>query len=73
MLAVSAQVKSDKDLIEALVQPIETADRLLQEIQIRQKEVDDLEYKLDIQGPGAKSLEDIQLELTNLQSKKYKF
>ncbi|KAL6185682.1 hypothetical protein ACLB2K_041810 [Fragaria x ananassa] len=70
VLAVSAQVKSDKDLIEALVQPIETADRLLQEIQIRQKEVDDLEYKLDIQGPGAKSLEDIQLELTNLQSKK---
>ncbi|XP_061992720.1 DNA repair protein RAD50 isoform X1 [Rosa rugosa] len=70
VLAVSAQVKSDKDLIEALVQPIETADRLLQEIQIRQKDVDDLEYKLDIQGPGARSLEDIQLELTNLQRKK---
>ncbi|XP_050372019.1 DNA repair protein RAD50 [Argentina anserina] len=70
VLAVSAQVKSDKELIEALVQPIETADRLLQDIQIRQKDVDDLEYKLDIQGPGAKSLEDIQLELTNLQSKR---
>lgn len=73
MLGVLAQIKADKDLVEALLQPIENADRLFQEIQTLQKKVDDLEYKLDLQGQGAKSMEEIQLELNTLQSKKYSF
>lgn len=71
MLGVLAQVKADKDLIEGLVQPIETADRLSQEIQTWQKQVDDLEYKLDFRGQGVKSMEDIQLELNAFQNTKY--
>ncbi|PON95475.1 DNA repair protein Rad50 [Trema orientale] len=70
VLAVLAQVKADKDLIEALVQPIETADRLFQEIQTWQQQVDDLEYKLDFRGQGVRSMEDIQSELNTLQNTK---
>ncbi|KAM7486104.1 hypothetical protein LguiA_002113 [Lonicera macranthoides] len=70
VLGVLAQIKADKDVVEALLQPIENADRLFQEIQTLQKKVDDLEYKLDSQGQGAKSMEEIQLELNTLQSKK---
>ncbi|XP_059632125.1 DNA repair protein RAD50 [Cornus florida] len=70
VLGVLAQIKADKDSIEALVQPVENADRLSQEIQNLQKQIDDLEYKLDFRGQGAKSLEEIQLELNTLQSTK---
>ncbi|KAK2973610.1 hypothetical protein RJ640_027520 [Escallonia rubra] len=68
VLGVLAQIKADKDLVEALVQPVETADRLFHEIQGLQKEVQDLEYKLDYGGQGVKSVEEIQLELKTLQS-----
>ncbi|XP_060668907.1 uncharacterized protein LOC132800033 [Ziziphus jujuba] len=34
VLGVLAQVKADKDSIEGLMQPVETADRLFQEIQM---------------------------------------
>lgn len=71
MLGVLAQVKADKDSVEALVQPVETADRLFQEIQSWQKQVDDLEYKLDFRGQGVRTMEEIQLELNTLQSTKY--
>ncbi|KAK3020639.1 hypothetical protein RJ639_046423 [Escallonia herrerae] len=71
VLGVLAQIKADKDLVEALVQPIETADRLFHEIQGLQKEVQDLEYKLDYGGQGVKSVEEIQLELKTLQSTRY--
>lgn len=70
MLSVLAQVKADKDLIEGLMQPVETADRLSHEIQMCQKQVEDLEYKLDFRGQGVRSMEDIQLELNTLQNKK---
>nr|XP_048333256.1 DNA repair protein RAD50 isoform X2 [Ziziphus jujuba var. spinosa] len=70
VLGVLAQVKADKDLIEGLMQPVETADRLFQEIQMWQKQVDDLEYKLDFRGQGVKSMEDIQLELNTYQNTK---
>lgn len=73
MLAVSAQVKADKDSIQALVQPIETADRLFQEIQTLQQQVDELVYKLEYQGQGAKSLKDIESELNGLRSREYDF
>ncbi|KAL6293483.1 hypothetical protein ACE6H2_001625 [Prunus campanulata] len=69
VLAVSAQVKDDKDSIQALVQPIETADRLFQEIQTLQQQVDALVYKLEYQGQGAKSLKDIESELNGLRSR----
>ncbi|ONI28862.1 hypothetical protein PRUPE_1G165000 [Prunus persica] len=69
VLAVSAQVKADKDSIQALVQPIETADRLFQEIQTLQQQVDELVYKLEYQGQGAKSLKDIESELNGLRSR----
>lgn len=70
VLGVLAQIKADKDLADALIQPVETADRLFQEIQALQKQVDDLEYKLDFRGQGVKSLEEIQLELNTLQTTK---
>ncbi|CAK9149109.1 unnamed protein product [Ilex paraguariensis] len=70
VLGVLAQIKADKDLVEALVQPVETVDRLFQEIQALQKQVDDLEYKLDFRGQGVKSMDEIQLELNALQTTK---
>lgn len=72
VLGVLAQIKADKDSVEALVPPVENVDRLYQEIQALQKQVDDLEYKLDFRGQGVKSKEEIQLELNTLQSTKYK-
>lgn len=71
MLGVLAQVKADKDSIEVLVQPVETADRLFQEIQTWLKQVDDLEYKLDFRGQAVRTMEEIQSELNTLQSTKY--
>lgn len=69
VLGVLAQIKADKDSVEALVQPIETADVHFHEIQTLQKEVDDLEAKFDIQGQDTKSMEEIQSEINTLQSK----
>lgn len=57
--------------MDALIQPVETADRLFQEIQALQKQVEDLEYKLDFRGQGVRTMEDIQLELDSLQRTKY--
>ncbi|KAL2332609.1 hypothetical protein Fmac_013822 [Flemingia macrophylla] len=70
VLGVLAQIKTDKDLVEILVQPVENADRLFQEIQHLQKEVEELEYKLDFRGQGVRTLEEIQLELNTLQRTK---
>lgn len=66
ILGVSAQVKADKDSIEALVQPTEAADRLLQEIQNLQKDVDDLLYKLEFPGKSVRSMEEIREKLNAL-------
>ena len=63
-----AQIKTDKDSIETLMEPVESADRLFQEIQGLQAEVEGLEYKFDIRGQGARTVEEIQLELNSLQS-----
>ncbi|KAI3424599.1 Zinc-hook domain-containing protein [Psidium guajava] len=70
VVGVLAQIKSEKELVEALLQPVDTADRLFQEIQTLQKQVDDLEYKLDFRGQGVRTMEEIQLELNALQSTK---
>ncbi|XP_061369150.1 DNA repair protein RAD50 isoform X2 [Gastrolobium bilobum] len=70
VLGVLAQVKTDKDLVEALVQPIETADRLFQETQALQKQVEDLVYKLDFRGQAVRTMKEIELELNALQGTK---
>lgn len=73
MLGVLAQIKADKDAVDVLIPPVENAERLLHEIQVLQKQVDDLEYKLDFRGQGVKSMEEIQSELNILETKKYIF
>lgn len=70
VLGVLAQIKAEKDAVDALIQPVETSDRLFQEIQALQKQVDDLDYGLDIRGQGVRSMEEIQSELDELQSKR---
>ncbi|TXG72647.1 hypothetical protein EZV62_001226 [Acer yangbiense] len=70
VLGVLAQIKADKESVEALVQPVEDADRHFQEIQTRQEQVIDLEYMLDSRGQGVRTMDDINLELNNLQNKK---
>lgn len=72
ILVVLAEVKAEKESAEALVQPIDIADRLFQETQALQKQVDDLEYKLDFRGQGVRTMEEIKSELDTLQGKKYK-
>ncbi|CAM8905564.1 unnamed protein product [Rhodiola kirilowii] len=70
VVGVLAQVKTDKEAIEALVQPVETVDRLHHEIQILQKEVDDLEYSFDFRGQNVRTMGDIHTELNALQKSK---
>lgn len=71
VLGVLAQIKAEKESVEALLQPVDTADRLFQEIQTLQKQVDDLEYKLDFRGQGVRTMEEIQSELNAMQGTKY--
>ncbi|KAL6557382.1 hypothetical protein OROMI_017732 [Orobanche minor] len=59
VLGVLAQIKSDKDSVEALVELAETADIIFHDTQALQKEVEDLEAKFDIQGQDTKSMEEI--------------
>lgn len=66
VLGALEQIKTDKDLVETLGQPVENADRLFLEIQHLQKEVEELEYKLDFQGQGVGTVKDIQLNLGSL-------
>lgn len=68
VLGVLAQIKTDKDSIEILLEPAETANRLFQEIQDLQAKVEHLEYNLDFRGQGARTFEEIQLELKNLNT-----
>jgi len=67
LLGVLAQVKMDRDAVEALLKPTDTIDRHVREIQQLEEEVQDLEYKLDSLGQGVKSLDEIQLELNSVQ------
>jgi DNA repair protein RAD50 len=71
LLGVLAQVKMDRDAVEVLLQPTDTIDRHVREIQQLRKEVEELEYTLDSSGQGVKSLEEIQLELNSLQRTRY--
>lgn len=66
-LGVLAQLKAEKDSVDALIQPVETADMLFKEIQNLQHQVGELEIKFDIQAQGSKSLEEIVSELKMLE------
>ncbi|KAL1548104.1 DNA repair protein RAD50 isoform X1 [Salvia divinorum] len=72
VLGVLAQIKAEKDSVDALIQPVGTADRLFQEMQALQKQVNELESRLDIQAQGqdAKSLEEIISELKSLEKER---
>uniref|UniRef100_A0A7N1A2Q4 DNA repair protein RAD50 n=1 Tax=Kalanchoe fedtschenkoi TaxID=63787 RepID=A0A7N1A2Q4_KALFE len=70
VVGVLAQVKTDKEAIEALVQPVESVDRLRIDIQTLQKDIDDLEYSLDFRGQNVRSMGDIHTELNTLQKSK---
>lgn len=70
VLGVLAQIKADKDSVEALVKPLEIADGLFYDIQTCRKEIDDLEDELGLRGQGGKTMEEIQLELNTLRSTK---
>ncbi|TVU00315.1 hypothetical protein EJB05_54268, partial [Eragrostis curvula] len=67
IVGVLAQVKMDRDAVEVLLPTADTIDRLVQEIQHLEKEVEDLEYSLNSSGQGGKSLDEIQLELNSVQ------
>ncbi|XP_021745929.1 LOW QUALITY PROTEIN: DNA repair protein RAD50-like [Chenopodium quinoa] len=69
---IVAQVKADKDSVEALVSPVETVDRHFQEIQTLKSQVVTLEDMLDYRGLDIRSMEDIKSELNDLQNKKDK-
>ncbi|KAI5406439.1 DNA repair protein rad50 [Lathyrus oleraceus] len=69
-LGILAQVKTDKDLVEMVLQPVENADRIFLEIQSLQKKVEDLESELGCGGPGVRTLEEIQSELAAVQGTK---
>ncbi|WCJ33146.1 DNA repair protein RAD50 [Euphorbia peplus] len=70
LLGILAQIKADKDSVEALVRPVEDAARHYQEIQTLQERVDSLEYQVGLPGQGVKSMEEIQSELSSLEGTK---
>ncbi|CAH9120879.1 unnamed protein product [Cuscuta epithymum] len=70
VLGVLAQIKTDKDTVDALILPVENAERILLEIQTLQKQVAEFEYKLDFGGEGVKSMEEVQSELNVLEIEK---
>lgn len=70
VVGVLAHVKADKDSVEALVQPVEMAERHLQDIDNLQAEVQNLEITLRYRGQGFGTVEDIELELVRLHRSK---
>lgn len=52
------------------MQPVDTADRMYQEVHLLQKLVDDLEYKLDFRGQGVRTMVEILSDLNILQNTK---
>lgn len=70
ILGIVAQVKADKDSVEALLPLVNTVDRHWNYIQDLQKQVDELEDKLNYRGLGTRSLEEIKSELDSLQNTK---
>ncbi|KAL2923297.1 DNA repair protein RAD50 [Bienertia sinuspersici] len=71
ILGIVAQVKADKDSIEALVPHVDTADWHSKEIQNLLTQVDEIEGKLHYSGLGVKSTDEIKSELGSLQKIRY--
>lgn len=63
LFGVLAHVETEKNDVEALVQPVETVERLLQEMETLKSQVEDLESKLAVGVQGVKSPDEIQLQL----------
>ncbi|KAI3505731.1 hypothetical protein L1887_27931 [Cichorium endivia] len=72
VLGVLAQISSDKELVESLIQPVDTCDRLFSEIQKLHQEVVELEDKLDLHGVGVKSKEELQREIHTAETTKWR-
>lgn len=72
-MVVLAHVKTEKDAVEALLEPAEMVERLLQNMQSLRPQVEELERTLDSRGQGVRSVEEIKLEISTLQSKRYSF
>ncbi|GKA14218.1 DNA repair protein RAD50 [Tanacetum coccineum] len=70
VLGVLAQISSEKESVESLMQAVETCDRLYGGIQTLQQVVDDLEYKFGFRGAGIKSMEEMQRELHTAQDER---
>ncbi|GLJ49200.1 hypothetical protein SUGI_1038410 [Cryptomeria japonica] len=70
LLGLLAHAKSEKDSVERLLQPVETTDRFWLEMQNVQKQVEDLEYKLDVRSQGLRSMEEVNSELASLEDKR---
>ncbi|XP_074570260.1 DNA repair protein RAD50 [Curcuma longa] len=70
LVGVLAHVKAEKDAIDVLLQPVETINRLWQEMENLKPQIEDLEYKLDSRGQGVRSMEEIQLQLNSIQNKR---
>lgn len=63
LFGVLAHVETEKNAVEALVQPVETVERLLHEMEMLRSQVEDLESKLAVGVQGVKSPDEIQLQL----------
>lgn len=70
LLGLLAHAKTERESVERLLQPVETADRLWLEMQSLQKQVEDLEYKLDVRSQGVRSLDEVHSELSSLEDKR---
>ena len=70
LLGLLAQAKSEKESVERLLQPVENIDRIWLEMQNVQKQVEDLEYKLDVRSQGLRSMEEVNSELASLEDKR---
>lgn len=62
-----AQLKAEKDTVDSLVIPVGIANSLFEEAQRLQETVDNLERKLDVHAPEAKSLEEVESDLQVLE------
>ncbi|KAF3323696.1 DNA repair protein RAD50 isoform X1 [Carex littledalei] len=70
LVGVLAHVKTEKDAVEALLEPAEMVERLLKNMQSLRPQVEELEHRLDSRAQGVRSVEEIKLEINTLQSKR---
>ncbi|KAJ6837761.1 DNA repair protein RAD50-like [Iris pallida] len=70
LLGVLAHVKSERDAVEVLLQPIEAFERLLSEMQSLKPQIEEMEYRLGAEGQGVKSLEEMQKNLHEQEEKR---